>query len=225
MNDVELESWRAQWQSVAPPPRDLKDRVERETRMMRRFVIGELVVTLVFGGGSVTWAVLAGRTDAVVLAIGVWVFIAVAWTISILLRREAWSPATLSTAAFLDLSILRCRRRRAAIAAQAILYVVILAFDLAWIYLFGQEPGSRDVKSFLTSGNLVWLWMVTTVLGIAAIRHRHKLSRELETLTHLRADLEGDTDHSKGEERWESPIKNATGFRRRKRRGGSSAGN
>src|SRR5215218_929824 len=191
MNDVELASWRAQWQSVAPPPRDLKDRVERETRMMRRFVIGELVVTLVFGGGSVTWAVLSGRTDALVLAIGVWVFIAVAWAISILLRRDAWSPATLSTAAFLDLSILRCRRRREAIPAQAILYVLILAFDLAWIYFFGQEPGSRDVGSFVTSGNVVWVWLLTIVLGIAAMRHRHRLSRELEMLTHLRAELEG----------------------------------
>jgi hypothetical protein len=201
MNDVELESWRAQWQTVAAPPPDLKDRVQRETRIMRRVVVGELVVTLVFGGGSVTWAVLSGRTDAIVLAVGVWVFIAVAWTISILLRRDAWSPATLSTAAFLDLSILRCRRRREAIAAQAILYVLILAFDLAWIFFFEQEAGSRGVGSFLTSGNVVWVWLVTTVLGIAAISRRRKLSRELERLTRLRADLEGDASRSKGEER------------------------
>lgn len=195
MNDVELDSWRAQWQTVAPPPADLKDRVERETRRMRRVVVGELVVTLVFGGGSVTWAVLSGRTDAIVLAAGVWAFIAVAWTMSILLRRDAWSPATVSTAAFLDLSILRSRRRREAIAAQAVLYVLILAFDLAWIYFFGLEPGSRDAGSFLTSGNVVYVWLVTTVLGIAAVRRRQRLGRELETLTRLRADVKGDPGH------------------------------
>jgi hypothetical protein len=201
MNDGELESWRAEWQTVAPPPLDLKDRVERETRSMRRVVVGELVVTLVFGGGSVTWAVFASRTDAIVLAVGVWAFIAVAWTIAILLRRDAWSPATVSTAAFLDLSILRCRRRREAIVAQAVLYVLILAFDLAWISFFVQEPGSPDAVSVLTSGDVVWIWLVTAVLGVAAVRGRRGLSREIETLTRLRADLEGDPGHGRGEER------------------------
>lgn len=190
MNDVELESWRAQWETAVPPPADLKDRVDRETRMMRRFVVGEVLVTLVFGGGSVAWAALSRRTDALVLAFGVWVFIAVAWTISILLRRDAWSPATLSTAAFLDLSILRCRRRREAIAAQGVLYVLILAFDLAWIYYFGREPASHDAASFLTSGSVLWVWLITAVLAIAAARWRQKLGRELETLTRLRASLD-----------------------------------
>jgi hypothetical protein len=220
MNDVELELWRAQWQTAAPPPPDLRDRVERETRMMRRFVVGEIVVTLVFGGGSVTWAVLSRRTDAMLLALGVWVFIAVAWTISFLLRRDAWSPVTLSTAAFLDLSILRCRRRREAIVAQGVLYVLILAFDLAWIYFFGREPGSRDVPSFLTSGSVVWVWLVTAMIGIAALRRRQRLTRELETLTRLRVGLDNDTRHPKGEELWESRIKNVKGFGKRKRRGG-----
>ncbi len=150
-------------------------------------------------GGSLTWAVLSRRTDAAVLALGVWVFIAVAWTISILLRRDAWSPSTLSPPAFLDLSILRCRRRREAIAAQAVLYVLILAFDLAWIYFFGREPGSRDLPSFLVSGSVAWVWAVTAALAIAAGRRRLGLSRELEMLTRLRADLEDVTSHSKGE--------------------------
>lgn len=121
MNDVELESWRAQWQAAALPPANLQDRVERETRMMRRVVVGEIAVTVAFGGGSVAWAVLSRRTDALVLAFGIWVFIVIAWAISHLLRRDAWSPASLTTTAFLDLSILRCRQRREAIVAQAIL--------------------------------------------------------------------------------------------------------
>src|SRR5262245_8001274 len=191
MSDVELESWRAQWQTAAPPPADLKARVERETRMMRRFVAGELAVTVVFGGASVVWAALSRRTDVVILAIGVWVFIAAAWTISFLLRCDAWSPATLSTAAYLDLSILRCRRRHEAIVGQAALYALILGFDLAWIYSFGREPGSRDLLSFLTSGSVAWVWPMTAVLAISAWRWRLRLSLELQTLTRLRASLLG----------------------------------
>jgi len=189
MRDTELDSWRAQWRTAAPPPPDLKARVERETRMMRRSVAGELAVTLVFGGTTVVWAALSRRTDVVVLALGVWVFIAAAWTISYLLRRDAWAPATLSTTAYLDLSLLRCRRRRESIAAQAVLYVLILGFDLAWIYYFGREGRSRDVLSFLTSGGVEWVWPVTAMLAIAAWRGRLSLSREIETLTRLRADL------------------------------------
>ena len=64
---------------------DLKERVERETRMMRRFLVGEVIITVVFCGGTLAWTLLSRRTDALVLAIGVWFFTAVAWTISYLL--------------------------------------------------------------------------------------------------------------------------------------------
>jgi hypothetical protein len=79
--DLELESWRRSWQTVARVPTDLKTRVERETRWMRLGVAIEIAITLVFGGGSLAWAVRSGRTDVLVLAIGIWVFIAIAWTI------------------------------------------------------------------------------------------------------------------------------------------------
>jgi hypothetical protein len=193
MSDVELDSWRAQWQTVAPPLPDLRERVERETRIMRRIVIGQLAVTVVFGGATVAWAALSRRSDAIALAVGVCVFIAIAWTIAFLLRRDAWSPATLSAAACLDLSILRCGRRRAAVAAQSVLYALILGFDLAWIYYFAREPGSRDVLSFLTSGGVVWIWPVSAILAVAAWRRRLRLSREVETLIRLRADLDFDS--------------------------------
>jgi hypothetical protein len=190
MSDVELDSWRAQWQAVAPAPPDLRERVERETRLMRRVVAGEVAITIVFGGISVGWAAVSGRTDALVLAVGVCVFIAIAWMVAFLLRRDAWSPATLSTAACLDLSILRCRRQREAIAAQVVLYALILGFDLAWIYYFARDPRMRDVLSFLTSGGVAWIWPVSAGLAIAAWRRRVRLSRELEALLRLRSDLD-----------------------------------
>jgi hypothetical protein len=189
MTDVELESWRAHWQTAAPPPPDLTDRVERETRMMRRMLLGDIAITLTIGGGTIAWALLSRRFEAMVLAGGVWVFIAIAWIISILLRRGAWAPASLSTAAFLDLSILRCRRRRDVIAAQAVLYALLLAFDLAWIYFLGRERDGRSFLSFLASPGIAWVWVVTAALGVAAARRRRRLTRELHMLIRMRASF------------------------------------
>jgi len=188
--DVELEAWRRHWRAASPAPVDLKSRVERETRRMRREMAVEIAVTVLFGGGSMAWALLSRRTDVLVLTIGIWAFIAIAWAISFLLRRDAWAPAASTTAAFLDLSILRCRRRREAIVAQGVLYAMILTFDLAWIYLREPERASEGVVPFLTSGALPWVWGVTVVLGAAALKQRQRLARELEALTKLRRQPE-----------------------------------
>jgi hypothetical protein len=183
--DLELDAWRRVWQADSPVLPSLKERVERETRWMRRFVWGEIVVTIVFGGGSLAWALFSLRADALVLALGVWTFLAIAWTISFLLRRGAWTPLTATTTAFLDLSILRCRRKRESIAVQAALYCMILGFDLTWIY-FTREPAEPSVIAFLASREFAWVWLITLVLGIVAVRQRRRLTRELETLMDLR---------------------------------------
>jgi len=182
--DVELDSWRRNWHAGQPAAPDLRARVERETRRMRRFVIIEVIITIVFCGGTLGWTLLSRRTDALVLTVGVWFFTAAAWAISYLLRRDAWAPATLTTAAFIDLSILRCRRRYESVVAQAILYVFILTFDLAWIY-----TGRADriaLLPFLTSPGVAWVWMVTALLAAAAVAQRHRLRRELQGLESLR---------------------------------------
>ena len=186
--DVELESWRRSWHAGTAAVPDLRERVERETRMMRRFVIGEVIITVVFCGGTLAWTLLARRTDALVLTIGVWFFTAAAWVISYLLRRDAWAPATLTTSAFLDLSILRCRRRRESIVAQAILYVLLLAFDLAWIHAARGE--SSSMIQFLTEPSIAWVWPVTAALAVAAVVQRRRLGREFERLGALRRQFD-----------------------------------
>lgn len=188
--DVELDAWRRHWQADSRVAPTLKQRVERETRAMRLFVIGEIVVTIVFGGGSLAWAALSLRTDVFVLALGVWGFLAIAWTISFLLRRGAWTPLTATTMAFVELSILRCRRRRESIILQGVLYFMILGFDLTWIYFARGSGARRSVIAFLTSGEFAWVWAITLVLGVAAVMQRQKLARELENLMDLRRRIE-----------------------------------
>jgi len=196
--DVELDTWRHGWQASAVVPTDLQRRVERETHRMRWFFAGEVAITLAFGGGSLAWAVLSRRTDVSVLAIGIWVFLAIAWTLSLLLRRGAWTPMSTTTTAFLELSILRCRRRRESIVAQAVLYLMILAFDLTWIYLARSPAARPQPLAFLTSGGLVWVWVLTAVLGVLAVWQRGKLDRELQNLTMLRRQIAGRGLHNEG---------------------------
>jgi hypothetical protein len=195
--DVELDAWRRHWQAESPVLHALKERVEQETRAMRRYVVGESLVTIVFGGGSLAWAALSLRADVLVLALGVWAFIAIAWTISFLLRRGAWMPLSATTTAFMELSILRCRRKREAVVAQAVLYVMILGFDLAWIY-FARARDARSATAFLTSGEVAWVWGLTLALGFAAVKQRQKLARELEALTNLREQIEDGSVRSTG---------------------------
>ena len=186
--DVELDSWRRNWHAGQPAVSDLRARVERETRRMHLFVIIEVIITIVFCGGTLGWTLLTRRTDALVLAIGVWFFTAAAWVISYLLRRDAWAPATLTTAAFIDLSILRCRRRYESVAGQAVLYVLILTFDLAWIY-----AGRADriaLLPFLASQGVAWVWVVTALLAAAAVTQRRRLRRELQGLESLRRQFD-----------------------------------
>jgi hypothetical protein len=150
---------------------------------MRRGLMWEIAVTIAWGGGSLLWAIVSGRAEVLVLAVAIWGFIAIAWTASILLRRGAWQPATSTTAAFLNVSILRCERSLQAIAVQAVFYVVILAFDLVWLYWYRQET---DLRLFLTRPAVVIVVLIVTpVLAAVALWYRGRLRRELENLRRL----------------------------------------
>jgi hypothetical protein len=191
--DTELETWRRQWQRDEAIPPDLRQRVERETRNLRRGRYAEIAVTVIMGGGAAGWALVSQRPIVVALAIGVWFFIGVAWVMSIDLRRDILQPSAATTTAFLDLSIHRCRHRLQALAVQGVLYVMILAFDLVWIYHFQAETRPMEPWGFLTSGRVLVVWAVTAGLAAVAVRYRRKLRSELRNLLNLRRQL-GDSE-------------------------------
>jgi hypothetical protein len=113
----------------------------------------------------------------------VWVFI-IAWTASLLLRRGAWQPLTATTAAFVDISILRCERSLQAIWIQVALYIVTLTFDFVWLYFY---LGASSVRELLTRpASLVALLVVTPTLAAAAMWYRRRLLRELKRLRSVR---------------------------------------
>jgi hypothetical protein len=188
--DAELDTWRRQWQSHDAVPRDLRRRVEREIRMARVGVVLAVAVTVIFGFGVPTWAILSRRVDVGVLAVGVWGFITINWMVAWSLTRGASKPVATTTAAFLDFSVLSCRRHHQAIVAAAVLYAAFLLFVLAWKYHELAQQTSLAFWPFLTSASNMAVWGITAALAVLAIWRRRKLNRELRNLLRLREQLE-----------------------------------
>src|SRR6185436_5507823 len=158
-----------------------------QSRRLRAFRIGEIAITLAFGGGSLGWALVSRRPDVIVLAAGVLVFLTIAWAFAIRNRRGIWAPESLTTSAYLELSILRAERRLQALGFSVLMYAAILAFDLAWIYQASDR--ASGLWPFLRSPSILIVWGVTVALGLTALWHRRRVGRELASLATLRRQL------------------------------------
>lgn len=190
MNDFELAEWQNQWRGADTVPADLRMRVEREIRWRRYAFLPPLVVTLLFGGGAIVWAIGAAQPRVVVLASAVWIFIAITWaTARTIAERtgQAEVPEASTTKAFLEFAIRTCRGRRAAFAAGAALYALFLVFVLVWRYQTGDSPG---VGAYLRSNHVSATAAVTLVLGGLAARRYRRLGIELENLRAMQRRLE-----------------------------------
>jgi hypothetical protein len=174
--DVELEGWRKQWQADAEVPADLRRRVERGTRYMRLMLASEVLITVVIGGGYTLAAALQPRTENLVLAAATWVFLIAAWSIAILTRRGTWSSAAVTTAAFIDLSIRRCRGKLAAARFGIALYFAQMAFCMAWLY---RDPARRTPVPAVIFG------VVTPAFLFGMAQFRRKTRAELARLQEL----------------------------------------
>lgn len=184
--DPELETWRRQWQSDQRVPPDLGRRVAREIRGAKRGMLIAIGITMFFGVGVPLRAYLGGRPEDVVLAIGVWIFIVLTWITSLRITRGASKPAAATTAAFLDFSILSCRRHLAEITAAVILYLLLLAF-IVWLnYRESSQQAPIGLHVYLTSWRYLVIWAVTATLGVFALRRRQVLHRELRNLLEIR---------------------------------------
>jgi hypothetical protein len=171
--DLELQAWREEWQADAEVPADLRRKVARGTRYMRLMLAAEVLVTVTIGGGSTLWAALDPRTEMLVLAGAVWLFLTAAWTVAIITRRGTWSPAAPTTADFVDLSIRRCRSRLAAMRFGVGLYFVEMAFCLAWLY---RDPARR------VPAPAIIFAIVTPAFLLGVARIRRKTHDELASL-------------------------------------------
>lgn len=180
--DLELGVWRDEWQSDAPVPADLRRRVERQSQWMKLMWICQILITVVFGGGTAAWALLAGREDVYILAVLTWLSLALAWSLSVMNTRGLWSAAE-SHADFLDLSIRRCSAQIRAAFFSAVLYSFNLTFTLWWVY---HAQPIRPVGDFLTSWRVCVVWAVTAVFFGWLVWHRRRKRAERNRLLKMR---------------------------------------
>jgi len=182
--DAELETWRREWQSEAAVPADLRRRVERQSRWLKIGIAGDILVTVAIGGGVIALAARSPQPDMLLLVAATWSFIAVAWAFRLVVSRGLWSPTAIDTAAFVDLSIRRCRAQLKAAVFGAGLFVVEMAFCLGWIYrhsaprvpLLGWLFGS-------VFNGLIWLFSLA--FFVCLVWYRRKKRAELAWLAGL----------------------------------------
>ncbi len=192
--DAELDLWREQWKSPSgmAVPADLRKRVARQSRAMRIMLVSDILVTVLIGGGATAWLIQAPRTETVVLAVAVWLFIAAAWIFGMSNRKGAWSPAASSTSAYLDLSLRRCRANLRAVRFGAVLYFAEIVFSLSWVYhdLSQREP--LPAGSFLTSTLVLIVWLCTGIFVVGLIWFWRRKRAELKYLLDMKSQLATD---------------------------------
>jgi hypothetical protein len=108
---------------------------------MKIGLIAPILVTIGIGGGFTALALMPATAIDVVLVAEVWFFILVTWAGSLWIARGTWSPLAETTAAFVDVSIRRCRSNVRAASFGAWLYIGQLLFILLWkFYTTSIEP-------------------------------------------------------------------------------------
>jgi hypothetical protein len=176
--DTELEQWRGAWQSETAVPADLRRRVARQSRFMRIMLAGDILVTVVIGGGATLLAARSPRLDMLLLAGATWLFIAIAWVFRLVVSRGLWSPPAMDTGAFVELLIRGCRAKLAATWFGGGLFICEIAFCFTWIHGHSwQGPGLST-------------WLIVVAISIAFFAflawYRRRKRAELAWLLGLR---------------------------------------
>lgn len=192
-SDFDLEALREDWQTEDSIPPALRRNVERQSRWMKIGLAGDILVTVVIGGGATAWALLSGQKDAGYVAFGTWMFIAGAWMFVLMINRGLWAPSATDAATFVDLSIRRCQASLAATWFAAMLFVAEMVFGLSWAYTHAdlhEFIGRWLLFSFI---QIDVVWISTVVFAIGILWFRSKKKRELARLLDLRRTM-GEAD-------------------------------
>jgi hypothetical protein len=194
-NDVELESWRRQWQTRSASAGDsgaaerLQQRVLRETRWLKLGLVFPMLVTFAVGDAVLMRALRTAQALDVLLAVEVWIFIVVIWVGAFWIARGTWRPLADTTAAFVDVSIRRREANLRGATFGACLYVLQLVFLV--VALGAASPDG--IVSVLTSTRIIVVGWVGAPTGLAALYwFRRRQRAELERLRELERQLRSD---------------------------------
>jgi hypothetical protein len=192
MTDDELEVWRRAWHSQPAVPIDLIRKVERQTIAMRRDWILQIAPGLI-GVGIAIAAVIMQTVTWILLAVGTWFFIFIGWRFMLENQRGVWAPASETTAAYVELSIERCRRALHNIRFGNVMLWLLTAFVLIADYqILKSEGGLSTTSDFLiTIGVFALTTIAVSMIFIFQLRKRRQTQADLEYLLDLQRQARG----------------------------------
>jgi hypothetical protein len=187
--DLDLEALRRDWQADDSVPPTLRREVERQSRLMKIGIAGDISVTVVIGGGTIAWALLSAEKSVWWVALAAWVFLAIAWSFVLIVNRGLWAPSAMDAAAFMDLSIRRCEASLAATWFAAVLFVAEIIFGLTWAYTYADLHESIGKWLWFSSVRIDIVWLATLAFVVGLFWFRNKKKGQLARLLSLRRGM------------------------------------
>jgi len=194
-DDRELAGWIDTWKAEPGPPEAARAailrRVKRRSRNLLLAVAGDVVITIGVLVYFVPRMVRSGHPADIAGATAVALLTAVALVFGLLNRRGLWRPADTTTAAFLDLAELRCRRSLRLVRFSGVFLAVEIALLAPWLWsLIGRRPGYRPfgIDPWLFTG--LWFAVICAPIVGWLVWYGRRVRREAAELVVLRRALE-----------------------------------
>lgn len=194
--DDELRDWMADWQADPGPTPEVREairrRVKRQGLKLALCTAAEVTVSLLMLAFVLRAAVKLPvffnvATMAGLALVIVWALIYGLWSL-----RSTWRPNAETTSAFLDLSILRCRRRLRTLRAAWWLLGLELAILIPWLWLLLSSRPSVQLATRSHAAAYGALAFMTALAVLFLIGMKRRVRRELRELEELRESLGGE---------------------------------
>jgi hypothetical protein len=190
--DLELDNWREQWSRVAgPSPAFQRETLQKIKRQNQRFVLGNVLTAIVFGGLLILAAVLRHQETWLGSgwAAGICVLVAVSVGIRIWTLQGTWRAETQSTRAFVELWYRRVEARLRLLRISIWVSVGWIVFCAALTAINWPTIG-RDIKARPTDWLevLVACIVMQPVIWFFAAKLRR---RKLAELSEVKKILDG----------------------------------
>ena len=191
MRDDEMEMWRQQWQGQPSVVVDLIRRVERETVEMRMAWFAFFAPAAV-GFVATVFVAMSPSLGGILFVAGLWLFgiftlLFIKWNF-----KGAWTPHAETTTAYLELSIVRCRRKLRDFRVGRVMAVLVTAWVLFGVYGFLKSAGALKTALgfWITAATFVWtIGVVAFAMYLGPHRMKVKTRAELEYLLTLQRQL------------------------------------
>jgi len=192
--DRELRDWMEDWRDDTPPAAEARAaivrHVRRRSRTLALVVAGELVVTFLLLGLFGFLLTRAQDPETVAVVVGGGLLAVAALVVANWNRRGTWRPSAETTEAFLEISLLRCRRGLRAVRYAYGIMVVEALLLVPWFLV--TIPRHPDRRPFGWDPYLYYGTLLALIFGAATLGCRwyaRRVRRERGALREARQDL------------------------------------